>query len=205
VSTLPEKDEAGDGAIRPSHGADHLHPVPLIECTRRLVLLPDSEVKASAERGNYLSAKPLEYPTTRPAVLDSVDDLVQHDRTSGDIDSSNPRSFQVSLVRDHHPVLVYALPSKDSPFQRILPDVGEDIPVNLEMSENLLQLVGGGVVHAPFLNLGATTGGLQVRRLRAVLFSHSRFPLNCLTSIMGVTFRDFNWNTAGQIMAANGY
>jgi hypothetical protein len=75
---------------------------------------------------------------------------VQHDRASGDIDRTNPRALPVLLIRDRHPILVYALASKDSSFQRVLPDVGEYFPVNPEMGENLLPLVKGGVAHVVF-------------------------------------------------------
>jgi hypothetical protein len=53
----------------------------------------------------------------------AVEYLVKHGRASGHMHIAHAGAFPVLLVRDHHAVLIDALPCLDAAFQCVLPDV----------------------------------------------------------------------------------
>ena len=138
---------AGDRAIRPRHGAHHPHTVSLLELASGGVLLPDAQVELSAPWLHYLGTELFEHPPPSSAELFAVQNLVEHHGSSGHIDGANPRSLPVLLIRDHNPILVYALPCSYPAMESVLPDMGEHVSVGAEEAEDLFQLVWGGMSH----------------------------------------------------------
>lgn len=124
--------------------------MPFIETTRDLVRSSDTQVQIAARWLNDLIHEPPKNQPARATELVAVENLVQHDRASGDLNLAHASALPVLLVGDDDAVLVDTLPRFDTTFESILPNVGKHVPVFLEMSVDSLEVAETRMSHGYF-------------------------------------------------------
>jgi hypothetical protein len=124
--------------------------LPFVESACDHVLFSHTQVEIAARGLHDLVHEPLEDLPPCTIELIGVENLVKHNRASGNLNLANLRAFPVLLVRDHNTVLANALPCFDTALESISPDVRENISVPLEVRVDRLEVAETRVAHDYF-------------------------------------------------------
>jgi len=143
----PPIDQPRYRSILPSHSAHDLHAVALIESACDHIFPSHTQVQIAASRLYDLAHELLQDFATLAAELAAVQNLVKHDRASGNLHVAHAGAFPVSLVHHNHAVLIDALVRPDAALQPVLSDMWEHVALRLEVPVDRREIAQTGVSH----------------------------------------------------------